>query len=151
MTTCAKSFEDKYKEIYDAYRLDFYKNAFKAHDENKELSALEMITMEIVLILDGPTVNELANFLNTSQPNAAYKVGSLVKKGFLDRVQSEDDKREFFLYPTKKYKRVHAERRDFPNRVRNFLLSGLGPEELKHTNDLLDYLMNAVDEELKLE
>ena len=41
--------------------------------------------------------------MRISPPNAAYKVNSLVKKGYLRKVQSQDDRREFHLEVTQKY------------------------------------------------
>jgi DNA-binding MarR family transcriptional regulator len=38
-----------------------------------------------------------------SSPNAAYKVNSLMKKGYIEKIQSEEDKREYHLQVTQKY------------------------------------------------
>lgn len=46
---------------------------------------------------DRPTVNEFASFVQISPPNAAYKVNSLIRKGYLKKVQSQEDKREYRL------------------------------------------------------
>ena len=59
--------------------------------------------MEIIMALDKPTVNEFAQFVQISPPNAAYKVNSLIQKGYLRKVRSEDDRREYYLEPTEKY------------------------------------------------
>ena len=59
--------------------------------------------METIKALGSPTVNEFASFMRISPPNAAYKVNSLVKKGYLRKVQSQDDRREFHLEVTQKY------------------------------------------------
>ena len=53
--------------------------------------------------MKNPTVNEFASVANLSSPNAAYKVNSLVKKGYLRKIQSKEDKREYHLEPTEKY------------------------------------------------
>ena len=41
--------------------------------------------------------------MNLSTPNAAYKINSLVKKGYVEKIQSTTDRREYFLRPTQKY------------------------------------------------
>ena len=41
--------------------------------------------------------------MRISPPNAAYKVNSLVKKGYVRKVQSPDDRREYHLEVTQKY------------------------------------------------
>ena len=46
---------------------------------------------------------EFAKIANLSSPNAAYKVNNLMKKGYLEKIQSKEDKREYHLYVTQKY------------------------------------------------
>ena len=41
--------------------------------------------------------------MQISTPNAAYKIGSLVKKGYVEKIQSTTDRREYHLRPTQKY------------------------------------------------
>lgn len=59
--------------------------------------------MEVIHDLGTPTCNEFALFAQISPPNAAYKVNSLIQKGYLEKVRSKDDRREYFLVPTQKY------------------------------------------------
>ena len=41
--------------------------------------------------------------MQISTPNAAYKIGSLVRKGYVEKIQSTTDRREYHLRPTQKY------------------------------------------------
>ena len=59
--------------------------------------------MECIMALDHPTIAEFANMMNISSPNAAYRVNSLVQKGYVKKVRSKEDARIYFLEPTKKY------------------------------------------------
>ena len=43
------------------------------------------------------------HFVNISPPNAAYKVNSLIQKGYVRKEQSPEDKREYHLEVTQKY------------------------------------------------
>ena len=45
----------------------------------------------------------IADFIGISSPNAAYKISCLIDKGYIDKVQSEKDRREFHLHVTDKY------------------------------------------------
>lgn len=67
------------------------------------LTSTEVFCVEVIHALNNPTVNEFANFLQVSSPNAAYKVNSLIKKGYIEKIQSEEDKREYHLCVTEKY------------------------------------------------
>ena len=55
------------------------------------------------MALGEPTIAQFSHMMNLSTPNAAYKINSLVKKGYVERIQSTTDKREYRLRPTQKY------------------------------------------------
>ena len=59
--------------------------------------------MEIINALGHPTINEFSSFVNISPPNAAYKINSLIQKGYITKERSPDDKREYHLSVTQKY------------------------------------------------
>ena len=40
---------------------------------------------------------------NFRSPMLAYKVNALVQKGYIEKIQDENDRREFHLRPTKKF------------------------------------------------
>ena len=96
--------EEVFSEVYNKFKLHFYKKLFeRLGDRETSLTTVETFCMETIYAMRSTTINEFATFLGISTPNAAYKVNSLVKKGYLEKIQSEDDKREFHLRPTKKY------------------------------------------------
>ena len=91
-------------ELYKNLRLSHYRNLFgQLREKAGSLSATEAFSAEVIYLLDRPTVGEFADFLGISQPNASYKVNSLVTKGYLERVNSDDDHREAHLHVTKKF------------------------------------------------
>lgn len=50
-----------------------------------------------------PTIAEFSRMMKISTPNAAYKIGSLMRKGYVEKIQSAKDRREYHLRPTQKY------------------------------------------------
>ena len=91
-------------ELYKNLRLAHYRNLFgQLREKAGSLSATEAFSAEVIYLLDRPTIGEFAEFIGISQPNASYKVNSLVTKGYLERVNSDDDHREAHLYVTKKF------------------------------------------------
>ena len=98
--------EDSFTEVYTKFKLHFYQEIFSAfQDQEAGLSAMETFCMEVILALNEPTVNEFASFVRISSPNAAYKINSLLQKGYLEKRQSSSDRREYHLRPTEKYMR----------------------------------------------
>ena len=93
-----------FNEVYTKFKLHFYQEIFRRfQDREASLTTVETFCMESIMALGRPTVNEFATFMRISPPNAAYKVNSLVKKGYLRKVQSSSDKREYHLEVTQKY------------------------------------------------
>ena len=96
--------EQAFNEVYTKFKLHFYQEIFRRfQDREASLTTVETFCMESIMALGSPTVNEFATFMRISPPNAAYKVNSLVKKGYIRKVQSPDDRREYHLEVTQKY------------------------------------------------
>lgn len=90
--------------VYTKFKLHFYKEIFQRFQTREaSLTTVETFCMETILALGTPTINEFASFMYISPPNAAYKINSLVKKGYIRKVQSEVDRREYHLEVTQKY------------------------------------------------
>lgn len=96
--------EEAFIQVYTKFKLHFYKSLFeKIQQRETSLTTVETYCIEIIHAMGTPTIGEFASFIQISSPNAAYKVNSLIKKGYVRKVQSEDDKREYHLEVTDKY------------------------------------------------
>lgn len=96
--------EQNLTDVYTKFKVHFYQEMFtKIHSRETSLTTVELFCVEIIYALREPTVAEFANFINVSSPNAAYKVNSLIKKGYIEKIQSEKDRREYHLRVTDKY------------------------------------------------
>ena len=96
--------QDSFSKVYTKFKMHFYQKMFeKLQEREASLTTVETFCMEIIYALDKPTVAQFADMANISSPNAAYKINNLVKKGYLKKVQSEEDKREYHLEVTQKY------------------------------------------------
>lgn len=95
---------DSFNKVYTKFKLHFYKEVFKKwRDREVSLTTVETFCMEIIHALGKPTVSEFASFTSLSSANAADKINNLVKKGYLNKVQSDEDKRIYYLEVTQKY------------------------------------------------
>ena len=96
--------KDAFYEVYTKFKIHFYQEIFQRFQSREaSLTTVETFCVESIQALGSPTVNEFATFMRISPPNAAYKVNSLVKKGYVRKVQSHEDRREFHLEVTEKY------------------------------------------------
>lgn len=69
----------------------------------KDLSVSEVVSLFLIDRLKYPTIAEFANAVGISQSNATYTVHKLVSKGYLDKAQSQEDRRQFHLSVTDKF------------------------------------------------
>ncbi len=142
--------EEVFSEVYNKFKLHFYKKLFeRLGDRETSLTTVETFCMETIYAMKSPTINEFATFLGISTPNAAYKVNSLVKKGYLEKIQSEDDKREFHLRPTKKYFDYYDVSNAYRSKVMERAAERFSEDELKKLEEMLtiisEELMKEVD------
>lgn len=96
--------EKNFTEVYEKFELIFFRRVFeKVRERDGSLSAMEAFSLEVIYLLHEPTVGQFADFLNISQSNATYKVNSLIKKGYIERQNSQVDRREYHLVLSEKF------------------------------------------------
>ena len=96
--------DTSFSDVYDKFKLQFYRRVFDlVRERDGSLSAMEAFSLEVIKMLNQPTVGQFADFLNISQSNATYKVNNLIKKGYLERENSQVDRREYHLILSEKY------------------------------------------------
>ena len=96
--------EEVFQDVYTKFKLHFYQNVFQRFATREAtLTTVESFCMEGIMAMGEPTIAEFSRMMQISTPNAAYKIGSLVKKGYVEKIQSTTDRREYFLHPTQKY------------------------------------------------
>lgn len=96
--------EKSFETLYLMFRSNYFKRVVEEIGTKEgSLSATESFCVEIIYLLEKPTISEFAQHLNLSVPNAAYKINSLVKKGYVVREQSTTDLREQYLCVTDKF------------------------------------------------
>ena len=87
-----------FNQVYTKFKLHFYQKVFNRLDNREaSLTTVETFCVEIIHALGKPTVNEFASFAQISPPNAAYKINNLIQKGYLRKVRSATDRREYYL------------------------------------------------------
>jgi len=137
--------EKSFDRIYTKFKLHFYQ-ALTARPQSGggSLTAVESFCMEIIRALDEPTINEFASFANISSPNAAYKVNSLIRKGYVEKVQSSSDRREYYLRPTQKFRDYYDLSSAYIRQVMDRVKERFTPEEVAQ----MDRVLTIVEQEL---
>jgi len=137
--------------VYTKFKVHFYQEIFQ-HFQTREasLTMVETLCVETILALGRPTVNEFASFMCVSPPNAAYKVNSLVKKGYIRRVQSPEDRREFHLEVTQKYIDYYNISTRYLVEVMDRVARRFTPEECAKLEEMLTVVSQELMPEVRL-
>ena len=131
--------EESFERIYTKFKLHFYQSVFSRFQTGEaSLTAVETFCMEIIRALDEPTINEFASFVNISSPNAAYKVNSLIRTGYVEKVQSPSDRREYHLRPTQKFHDYYDISSAYVQRVMGRVRERFTPEEVAQMDRVLE-------------
>lgn len=101
---------DEALKLYKRMRLHSYQSIFgKIREREGSLSATEAFSVDAIYILGEPTIKQFSDFLGISQPNASYKISSLISKGYIEKQPSEDDRREHRLKVSRKFYNYYEE------------------------------------------
>lgn len=143
--------EDKFASVYNKFKLHFYQETF-ARFQNREasLTTVEAFAMEAIYALGSPTVHEFAQFMRISSSNAAYKIGSLIRKGYVEKVQSESDGREYHLRPTQKYLDYYDITSSYVHKVMERIKQRFSPEDLAKMDEILTVMGEELMPEVSL-
>ena len=143
--------EQAFNSVYSKFKLHFYQEIFRRfQDREASLTTVETFCMESIQALGSPTINEFASFMRISPPNAAYKVNSLVKKGYVSKVQSASDRREYHLVPTQKYIDYYNVSRSYIETVMDRVAARFTREECEKLEEILQIVSRELMPEVGL-
>ena len=137
--------------VYTKFKLLFYQEIFtRFQTREASLTTVETFSMETIKALGNPTINEFATFMHISPPNAAYKVQSLIKKGYINKVQSEVDRREYHLEVTQKYNEYYNISSNYMVEVMDRITKRFSPEDCAKLEEMLSIISQELMPEIRI-
>lgn len=110
----------------------------------KDLSITEMHTIEAIGMYKRKTSTEVARELSITVGTLTVAINNLVKKEYVERIRSEDDRRVVKLGLTKKGKLLYRVHQHFHREMVKNILTGMAKDEekalLKALKNLHDFL-----------
>jgi DNA-binding MarR family transcriptional regulator len=110
----------------------------------KDLSITEMHTIEAIGMYKKKTSSEVAKELSITVGTLTVAINNLVKKDYVERLRSEDDRRVVKLGLTKKGKLLFRVHKHFHHEMVKNILNGMNQEEeaalLRALKNLHDFL-----------
>ena len=133
--------EKAFNDVYTKFKLHFYQNVFQRFATREAtLTTVESFCMA-----------EFSRMMQISTPNAAYKIGSLVRKGYVEKIQSTTDRREYHLRPTQKYIDYYNISYSYLSTVVQRVNKRFPKEDVKKLEQMLTIISNELMPELNLE
>ena len=134
-----------FTRVYNKFKLHFYRSVFEqVRERDGSLSAMEAFSLEVIQMLGEPTVGQFADFLNISQSNATYKVNTLIKKGYIERLNSTTDRREYHLVLSDKYYKYINLMNVYQKNVIERIENRFTPEEVRKFDEMLNIIANEL-------
>lgn len=137
--------EKEFEKLYFKFRNNYCKNLFSSVNEDKDsLSPTESYCVEVIYLLNRPTVHQFANYVNISQPNATYRISNLINKGYVRKVVSMDDRREYFLEVTDKFSKNYGLNSTFNTELMNGIKEKFTKDEVALLEKMIKKIVNEV-------
>ena len=133
---------------YERFRLSTYRSMFGLlRERDGSLSATEAFSVDVIHLLQGPTIKEFADCLGISQPNATYKVNQLIQKGYVEKIPSLEDRRETHLQVTDRYIRYSDRGSENLIRALETLKTQFTAQEMETFSRVIRALSDAIDQD----
>ena len=130
--------EKEFKAVYNRFKLHFYRHIFGTlNNAECEMTVMEALAAEVIYAMGEPTMSQFAAAVGISAPNATYRVQSLVKKGYIERVASKGDRREQHLRVTDKFLQHYAINEEYISIVSRRIADRYSEEETRRFEELL--------------
>lgn len=130
--------EREFEKLYFKFRDNYCKNLFSnVNEEEDGLNPTESYCVEAIYLLKRPTVHQFANFVNISQPNATYRINNLISKGYVRKVMSTEDRREYYLEVTDKFSKDYGINASYNSELISKIYSSFTPEEIEKIDHFL--------------
>ena len=143
--------EKAFNDVYTKFKLHFYQNVFQRFATREAtLTTVESFCMEGIMAMGEPTIAEFSRMMQISTPNAAYKIGSLVKKGYVEKIQSTVDRREYHLRPTQKYIDYYNISTAYMTAVMNRITQRFTPAECAKLEEMLTIISRELMAEVEI-
>ena len=120
--------------------------------EFKDITIKEMHTIEAIGLVDNPTSSQVANKLGITVGTLSVSIQNLVKKDYVERVQSAEDRRIVRLKLTKKGKLLYRLHHKFHTDMVEKTLTDLEIDEaqalikgLRNLNQFLDEIKGKLN------
>jgi len=96
----------------------------------KDISIKEMHTIDVIGKFPEATPSKVSKELMVTLGTVTTSLNNLERKGYIERIRSEQDRRVVYLHLTKKGRLVHRLHKRFHKAMVEKIIDGMSPEEM---------------------
>lgn len=143
---------DALNKVYSGLRLHFYMQVMSRFDQREAtLTTVEAFSMEVIHEMGEPTVSEFSEMMGISSPNAAVRINSLIRKGYVEKIRSEEDKRTYHLHPTQKFMEYNRINLSYLQTIVERCEKRFTVQQLQTLEEMLNIINNELMPEINLD
>jgi DNA-binding MarR family transcriptional regulator len=106
-----------------------------------ELSMRQVYYLETILSMESPTFSDVAQKLGFTKPSVTAIVDKLIRKGYVEKVQSEKDRRTYHIVPTKKAAEFSKLHENTHRQMAQIFIQNLSSDEIQQLARLLQKVL----------
>jgi len=112
--------------------------------QEEGFTARQIVYIETINTLDNPNLGEIAKALKLSKPSVTAIVNKLASKGYVDKFQSDEDRRSFHVHLSVKGKKLVKMHAETHNKIVDILQNSLDSKDLKNLVTILNKVVSKV-------
>ena len=112
--------------------------------QKEGFTARQIVYIDIINMLGNPSLGEIAKALKLSKPSVTAIVDKLASKGYIEKFQSDEDRRSFHVHLSAKGKNLVKMHAQTHNKIVDMLKDNLDSRDLKNLVTILNKVVSKV-------
>jgi DNA-binding MarR family transcriptional regulator len=112
--------------------------------QEEGFTARQIVYIDTINMLGNPNLGEIAKALKLSKPSVTAIVDKLASKGYIEKFQSDEDRRSFHVHLSAKGKNLVKMHAETHNKIVDMLQNNLGSKDLKKLVTILNKVVSKV-------
>ena len=112
--------------------------------QEEGFTARQIVYIDTINMLGNPNLGEIAKALKLSKPSVTAIVDKLASKGYIEKFQSDEDRRSFHVHLSTKGKNLVKMHAQTHNKIVDMLQDNLDSRDLKNLVTILNKVVSKV-------
>ena len=119
-------------------------NQFVKEYQKEGFTARQIVYIDTINTLGNPNLGEIARALKLSKPSVTAIVDKLASKGYIEKFQSDEDRRSFHVHLSPKGKKLVKMHEETHNKIVDMLQNNLDSKDLKKLVTILNKAVSKI-------